>query len=440
MGLLGESNISQTTYQPNTEKNRLRSLYIYIYRISERQKSSPKTKGLLSYSRYRDDCFIVWTGEQRSLYTMFQYLNSLDPDIQFTLNSSYDELDFLDVRVSVVENRLETEVFTKPTAGHLYLHPHSSHPPNQIKSIPFSQGLRLNRNTSNAETLKTTMSEFTNHFLDRGYNKELVESQFSKAEGIDRKSLLETASDEQTKMRKFPLVVPYSPKLPHIGKIFRKHIGTLHSKPELEALFPLNNIFPAFKRNKNLKEILAPSRFPRSNGEDAELGCKKTCQRGCDLCSFLTDTATITNLKTKEKLKINHKLTCKSRNVIYVLKDRVCNKQYVGSTKNMKERLSNYKSQIKQHVMGTCNVVTHWWATGEHTSVHPVIPNAYSDAVRAEMSFTLVDQVQPRLGESLVDVTKRLRNLEGGWEQKLDTLHPYGLNIRDEGRKFGGAY
>ena len=397
---------------------------------------SANTRDLLSYSRYRDDCFIVWVGSLNSLYTMFLYINSLDPDIQFTLDSSYEEMNFLDVRVTVVENTLQTEVFTKPTAGHLYLHPHSSHPLNQIESIPFSQCLRLNRNTSNRERFQETALEFQNHFMDRGYDKELVAGQFSKAGRMDRTLLLQSTSKER--VRKFPLVVPYSPKLPHIKKIFKKHIDLLHSSPELKELFPLENLFPAFKRGKNLKELLAPSRFSRDFRHGDDLGCKRTCLRGCDLCSFLVNTATITNLRTKETLKINHKLTCKSENVIYVIHDKVCNKHAVGSSIGMKQRLGNYKSHIKKRVE-TCNVVSHWWATDRHTSVHPVVPENFSAAVRAEMSFTLVDQIQPRLGETPVALEQRLRRLEGVWEKKLDTLHPHGLNIRDEGGRFWSA-
>ena len=132
----------------------------------------------------------------------------------------------------------------------------------------------------------------------------------------------------------------------------------------------------------------------------------------------------------------NSRLTCKSKNVIYVLTDKVCNKQAVGSSMGMKERLRNYKSQIKQH-RETCNVVVHWWATDNHKSVHPVNDKMYSEVIRGEMSITLVDQLQSIPGESLEGTKQRLRKLEGIWEKKLDTLYPHGLNIRDEGRGFG---
>ena len=390
-------------------------------------------RDLYSYSRYRDDCFLIWTGSLNSLYTLFQHVNSLDPDIQFTCSSSYDELDYLDVRVTIEDGILRTEVYSKPTAGHLYLHPDSCHPKNQIDSIPYSQALRLNRNTSNSEKLSSTFEEYKNHFEARGYDRKTVNSHFEKARELDRNQLLNPQA--KTKDRKFPLVLPYNPKLPNVKKIFSKNIHILHLEPDLKNLFPLEKMFPAFKRGKNLKEILSPSRYKGGTLPELEPGCKRVCNGACDLCSFLVEAQNIRSIKTKEILKINKSLTCNSKNVIYVLTDKVCNKQCVGSALDMKKRLGNYKSHIKLHKV-TCNVVQHWWNVDAHLSVHPVpeTQEAYSSSLKAEMSFTLVDQVEPLPGEREPQTLRRLKNLEGQWEHKLQTLHPHGLNIRNEAR------
>ena len=72
--------------------------------------------------------------------------------------------------------------------------------------------------------------------------------------------------------------------------------------------------------------------------------------------------------------------------------------------------------------------------------MHPVASpvKAFYDTLRSEMSLTLVDKVNPSPGENKAATIKRLRALEGIWENKLQTLHPYGLNVRDEG-KFAGS-
>jgi hypothetical protein len=44
-------------------------------------------------------------------------------------------LHFLDLLISIVNNRIETTVYSKPTDAHLYLNANSSHPKSQILGI-----------------------------------------------------------------------------------------------------------------------------------------------------------------------------------------------------------------------------------------------------------------------------------------------------------------
>ena len=57
-----------------------------------------------------------------------------------------------------------------------------------------------------------------------------------------------------------PLVLDYNPILPGIQKIIKKHAYLPQSSPELIGIFPPKSIFPAYRRTKNLKELLAPSK------------------------------------------------------------------------------------------------------------------------------------------------------------------------------------
>ena len=88
----------------------------------------------------------------------------------------------------------------------------------------------------------------------------------------------------------------------------------------------------------------------------------------------------------------------------------------MGSAVDMKPRLSNYKSHIKQHYINEnnkgCSAVTHWWATEAHRSVHPLPESLkdYHEALRNEMSFTLVDQLVPIRGESKAQSLTRLKS------------------------------
>ena len=85
----------------------------------------------------------------------------------------------------------------------------------------------------------------------------------------------------------FPLVLDYNPILSDIQRVIQKHVHLLRSSPELLEVFPSKSIFPAYRRTKNLKDILAPSKFCRDSGvnqaEREMAGCFK-CSSRCDLC------------------------------------------------------------------------------------------------------------------------------------------------------------
>ena len=59
-------------------------------------------------------------------------LDTFDPHLQFTMDVGGRSLHFLDLLISIVNNRMETTVYSKPTGAHLHLNANSSHPKSQI--------------------------------------------------------------------------------------------------------------------------------------------------------------------------------------------------------------------------------------------------------------------------------------------------------------------
>ena len=85
----------------------------------------------------------------------------------------------------------------------------------------------------------------------------------------------------------FPLVLDYNPILPDIENIIKKHIHLLRSSTQITEIFPAKSVFLAYRRTKNLKEVLAPSKFrPSSVTNQAvnEGGCFKCDKNRRDLC------------------------------------------------------------------------------------------------------------------------------------------------------------
>ena len=78
--------------------------------------------------RYIDDIFMIWTHSVDDLKTFTTYLNNIHPTIQFTSNYSFTSIPFLDVNVSLINGKLTTDLYTKPTDKHQYLLQSSCHP------------------------------------------------------------------------------------------------------------------------------------------------------------------------------------------------------------------------------------------------------------------------------------------------------------------------
>ena len=95
--------------------------------------------------RYIDDIFMIWTHSVDDLQTFTTYLNNIHPTIKFTSNYSFTSIPFLDVNVSLINGKITTDLYTKPTDKHQYLLQSSCHPKHTKRAIPFSLALRLRR-------------------------------------------------------------------------------------------------------------------------------------------------------------------------------------------------------------------------------------------------------------------------------------------------------
>ena len=393
---------------------------------------------MLSYCRYRDDCFFLWVGPDDTLTEYFGFMNTIDPKIQFTMNSSTTEIDYLDVRVYIKDGLLQTTVYSKPTDDHVYLHPSSNHPRHQMKAIPRGQAIRLKRIISEESKLNQAFAIYLKHFVDRGYDKTLVEKSFNDVRAMDRLELLqENNSNVVRKGRVYPLVIEHNPKLPSINQILRSNLSILHASDDMKALFPSESLFCAAKRGKNLKEILSPSRF-KDKTENVPKGCVANyCGKNCNLCSYMVSTPTIRSFSTNEVFAINDLLHCNSKNVIYCINDVKCNLQNVGSSSDFKKRFRNYKAHIKSGNSG-CNLYRHWNSPEvNHLSTHPVPTDQrqYDSLLRQELQVVLLEEVRSiRPSDSSEEVSRKLEVREGIWQVRLKTEVPFGLNAKGEFR------
>ena len=234
---------------------------------------------------YRDDIFDLWTQGFPKLLEFTDYINSLYPTIKFELVYSDSFFHVLDLPLHLKDGLIVTDIYFKPTDSHLYLPFASSHQLHCKRAIPYGVALRIKRNNycSIDIFLETRCEAYKGYLKLQNYPTDLVDKQFDKALKIPRSELL---SKKVKASKKFflwySIIIPFCQTFK--TSLIKKHFHLLRSSPQITEIFPAKSVFPAYRRTKNLKEVLAPSSAVNQTVNKG--GCFK-CDKNrtwCDLC------------------------------------------------------------------------------------------------------------------------------------------------------------
>ena len=375
--------------------------------------------------RYIDDIFFLWEHGEEKLTEFIEHLNEKHPTIKFTAEWSQTSINFLDVTVSLIGGKINTDLYVKPTDSHQYLQSSSCHPYHCKKGIPYSQALRLNRICSDPSSFDKRCNDLEKWLIERGYSERKVRKQVLRVRSFSRDSLLdkESTRDEQNKIT-FNLT--YYPAFQNVKKI----LAELHLllTPDVAHKTVFTNVPTiGFKNDRSLKNHLVRAVLPNIDAE----GRSKPCggkKRSCEVCKSVNDTSHFKRRDTGETFDIlKGPLDCNSNHVIYLFECKKCQYRfpYVDSTKTkFRYRINNYKSTHrkfrKKYVEKDLAIVIkkselkqklfheHYCSEG-----HQAIEN---------WSVTLIDQVED---------LDSLRKKELYWINRLNTWAPFGLNVRE---------
>ena len=143
------------------------------------------------YIRFIDDIFLILTHGKELLEKFHQDFNAFHPTIEFTMDYSETEVNFLDTTVKIHDGHLHTTLYKKSTGRRTYWHASSFHPDHTLRSIVYSQALRCNRICS------TTVERDKHHnylhqvFTNLGYRSRIVNEQINRTKNIPRDQLLQ---------------------------------------------------------------------------------------------------------------------------------------------------------------------------------------------------------------------------------------------------------
>ena len=104
----------------------------------------------------------------------------------------------------------------------------------------------------------------------------------------------------------------------------------------------------ALKRPKNILRHLTIAKFTSNPNNAEELGLYKCQSKRCLLCKNYIVECTSFMTSNNVEWKINCRITCNSRNVIYYLKCLCCNfETYTGKTNSFRLRMNQHISEIR---------------------------------------------------------------------------------------------
>ena len=160
-------------------------------------------------------------------------------------------------------------------------------------------------------------------------------------------------------------------------------------------------------------------RDPKKSYQKPPAGIYRCKHQRCLTCPFLQEgQTTYIFSSSKEERHINDNLTCKSKNLIYLIECTKCAQlnlpcQYIGETKrHLHERFGEYRSSIQNHhqLTNPTPVSQHFNLPGHSINDIQLIPleliHGNRDSIRKAREAHLID--------------------------KAKTLEPLGINRRDE--------
>ena len=138
----------------------------------------------------------------------------------------------------------------------------------------------------------------------------------------------ENSNTKQSKSKRVTFVVTYHPLLKPFQSLINRHLNILYLDENAKEVF-MPGPMVTFRSSRKLSSYLVRAKlYPL---ERVTGSCKCHGKR-CAVCLNVSETSTFTSSVTHNTYKINHKLKCNSKCLIYLFTCKQCAKQYDGQT------------------------------------------------------------------------------------------------------------
>ena len=211
-------------------------------------------------------------------------MNTIDEKLKFTMEIGGNSICFLDLKIPIQSNRLETIVYSKLNDNHVYLAASSCHKKSSKHGIIRGVALCLRRICSTMEDFKIKSSKYIAYLVASGHSAKLVKAEFGKVSSIPR-------HESRKKLEKYfenkvIFTSTFNPRCPNMSQIINRPLHLIKNSPFLHNIFPDGSILVADKRCQKLKDLLVrgdPYNI-KHDLTDIIPHQYKPCGKKCDSC------------------------------------------------------------------------------------------------------------------------------------------------------------
>jgi hypothetical protein len=87
-----------------------------------------ESKHIVFYTRYVDDILMIYNTKYTTPETIHQHINKTNPNLQFTPSHEHNSISFLDLLLIRQPDKIETDIYQKPTTTDTTINYTSNHP------------------------------------------------------------------------------------------------------------------------------------------------------------------------------------------------------------------------------------------------------------------------------------------------------------------------
>jgi hypothetical protein len=130
---------------------------------------------LALYKRFIDEILCLWLPTDPATNAarweeVISQMNCPVFGLEWIVSPRSMEVDYMDLNIKIQDNKIVTSLFEKASNRHIYIPPHSSHPPGLLPGMVHGMLYRIHTLCTNDEDNRCQTIQFFRHLQVRGYS------------------------------------------------------------------------------------------------------------------------------------------------------------------------------------------------------------------------------------------------------------------------------